>query len=88
MSIKRYQQTGRFQTYKQPELKKSEILKEHKRGKWCYYSEHKKIVDDLKSRSAELEAALLAIKNHQQALTPSGFEFSGVWQIADKALSE
>ena len=43
--------------------------------------------DKLTSRVAELEAALLSIKNHQQALTPSGFEFSGVWQIADKALS-
>jgi len=39
-------------------------------------------------RIQELENALLSIKSHQQALTPSGFEFSGVWKIADKALSE
>lgn len=44
--------------------------------------------DKLTSRVAELEAALLAIKSHQQALTPNGFEFSGVWQIANKALKE
>lgn len=45
-------------------------------------------MEKLTSRVAELEVALLAIKSHQQALTPNGFEFSSVWQIADKALKE
>ena len=39
-------------------------------------------------RIQELEEALLSIKNRQQVLTPNGFEFSSVWQIADKALKE
>ena len=47
MSIKRYQLTGKFQTYMQPEPKKTEIIKEHKRGKWCCYSDHKKIISEL-----------------------------------------
>ena len=39
-------------------------------------------------RIQELEEALLSIKNRQQVLTPSGFEFSSVWRIANKALKE
>ena len=44
--------------------------------------------DNLTKQVTELRAALLSIKSRQQVLTPSGFEFSSVWQIADKALSE
>lgn len=54
----------------------------------CYIADADMKNEEAAKRVAELEAALLAIKNHQQALTPSGFEFSGVWQIADKALKE
>jgi len=42
--------------------------------------------DNLTKQVTELRAAILSIKSHQQAVTPSGFEFSSVWQIADKAL--
>lgn len=44
--------------------------------------------DTLTQQVSELRAALLSIKNRQQVLTPSGFEFSGVWQIANTALKE
>jgi polyferredoxin len=44
--------------------------------------------DSLTQQVAELREALLSIKNRQQVLTPSGFEFSSVWQMADKALKE
>jgi len=44
--------------------------------------------DNLTKQVTELRAALLSIKSRQQVLTPSGFEFSSVWQIADKALKE
>ena len=39
-------------------------------------------------RIQELEEALQSVKLHQEKITSSGFEFSGVWKIADKALSE
>jgi len=42
----------------------------------------------LTQQVAELRAALLSIKNRQQVLTPSGFEFSSAWQVANKALEE
>ena len=54
----------------------------------CYIADADMKNEEAAKRVAELEAALLAIKNHQQALTPSGFEFSGVWQVANKALEE
>jgi len=44
--------------------------------------------DNLTKQVTELREALLSIKSRQQVLTPSGFEFSSVWQIADKALKE
>ncbi len=44
--------------------------------------------DTLTQQVAELRAALLSIKNRQQVLSPSGFEFSSVWQVANKALEE
>ena len=44
--------------------------------------------DTLAQQVAELRAALETIKKHQQSATPSGFEFSTTWQIANKALAE
>jgi hypothetical protein len=52
------------------------------------YAEFEEKHDKLTRQVAEMRAALLSIKSHQQTVTPSGFEFSSVWQIADKALSE
>ncbi len=45
-------------------------------------------IEGLAQQVAELRAALLSIKNRQQVLSPSGFEFSSVWQVANKALKE
>jgi hypothetical protein len=44
--------------------------------------------DKLTQQVAELRAALLSIKSHQEKVTPSGFEFSSVWKMADKALRD
>ena len=44
--ITRYQQSGKIITYKNPELRKAEEIKPHKRGKWVYYSEHKGILNE------------------------------------------
>ncbi len=54
----------------------------------CYIADADMKNEDLTQQVAELRAALLSIKSHQQTVTPSGFEFSSTWQIADKALSE
>jgi len=42
----------------------------------------------LHKQVAELRAALQSVKLHQEKITPSGFEFSSVWQVANKALEE
>jgi len=44
--------------------------------------------DNLTQQVAELRAALQSVKLHQEKITPSGFEFSSVWQVANKALEE
>jgi len=48
----------------------------------------KGVVDGLTQQVAELRAALQSVKLHQEKITPSGFEFSSVWQVANKALEE
>lgn len=54
----------------------------------CYIADADMKNEELAKQVAELRAALLSIKNRQQVLTPSGFEFSSVWQMANKALEE
>lgn len=54
----------------------------------CYIADADMKNEDLTQKVAELRAALLSIKSHQEKVTPSGFEFSSVWQMADKALKE
>ena len=44
--------------------------------------------DTITHQVAELRAALQSVKIHQEKITPSGFEFSSVWQVANKALKE
>ena len=62
-----------------------ELIHEDQLSAMCHaINSHDKLVKQV----AELRAALLSIKNHQQVLTPSGFEFSSVWQVANKALKE
>lgn len=53
--ITRYQQTGKIITYKNPEPRKTEEMKPHKRGKWMCHSEHKKVLDDLLDELSEIE---------------------------------
>ncbi len=50
----------------------------------CVIEQH----DKLTQQVAELRAALQSVKLHQEKITPSGFEFSGAWQVANKALEE
>ena len=54
----------------------------------CYIADADMKNEALTQQVTELRAALLSIKSRQQVLTRSGFEFSSVWQIADKALRE
>jgi hypothetical protein len=42
--IDRYAQTGEIMKYRNPSPKQSEIIKKHKRGRWCLWGDVKKLV--------------------------------------------
>lgn len=54
----------------------------------CYIADADMKNEALTKQVAELSAALQSVKLHQEKITPSGFEFSSVWQMANKALEE
>ena len=46
------------------------------------------LIAELKKRNEELEEALKHIRRHVEVSSPTGYKFSGTWNIANKALSD
>lgn len=54
----------------------------------CYIADADMKNKALTKQVEELRAALQSIKEHQKVVAPSGYEFSTVWSLANKALKE